>query len=1119
MTQDIARWLEGLGLGQYTSVFQAHDIEGPMLQRLTGDDLLSMGIASLGHRIRILDAIAATPPTGVAMAAQAPNRDYTPRHLREQILQSRSAMEGERKQVSVLFADIQGSMELAAQLDPEQWHQILEGFFGILTEGVHRFEGSVNQYTGDGIMALFGAPIAHEDHAQRACFSALHLQRAITQYAIDVKREHGVGFSTRMGINSGEVVVGRIGDDLRMDYTAQGHTVGLAQRMESLAEPNTCYLGPSTAALVRGYLALEDLGEFRVKGVADRVRVHRLAGPGEARTRLDVSRQRGLSRFVGRDADLRVLEDALAQAASGSGQVVGVVAEAGTGKSRLCFEFLERCRARGMRVWEGRAVAHGRNIPLLPILELFRAVFDIAPQDDARTTREKIAGRVLMRDAAQADGLPLVFDLLAVGDAQHPAPALDAQARQRRLMALLASQLRRVDDQAGATVVMLEDLHWLDAASAEFVEGLVEATTGTHSLLLLNFRPEFDAPWMQRGCYRQVSLAPLGPAAMAELLATRLGRDPGIAALAADIHARTAGNPFFAEELAQSLIESGQLEGVPGAYRLGRPIPHLDVPATVQAVLAARIDRLPEREKRVLQHASVIGKQFAEPLLAAVTGMAPDELASALQGLCQAAFIHVQALFPVPEYVFRHPLTQEVAQASQLREQRRLVHAAVARALLQQDAQRLDEQAALLAHHWDEAGDGPQAAQWHQRAAEWPGCADFASAHHHWMQVWTLLGALPQDPSAIARRITACTRLLTLGPRLGVDLAASRQLIEEGQALADASGDQLARIRLMMAYGWALASAGELAVCLDKLQELLPILDTIEVPALKLAAWGNFFMVNCLAARLHQALAMVPQVRALVATAEPAGRGIGSLNTAASLDQFEGFCWVWTGRLADGLAAYDLCIRQADVAGELAVFARCHAVEAHCHRRDPQQAQERARQAQAISVQLGEPPMLAARVHQANGHAHLAAGRVADAVSAARAALAIHRRVDQTSAGPSAGLLAEALLAAGDNPGALAAASEAIALCQRSLRANYEAIAWGVQARALLRVSGAQALPAAADALDAADALVTRTGALLLAPALASWRAEWCAAQGDAAAQQHWLQQAARGRAQMGVLA
>jgi class 3 adenylate cyclase len=271
--------------------------------------------------------VAGAAPVRRATETELPPRNvYTPKHLADKILQSKSALEGERKQVTVLFADVKGSMELAGQLDPEEWHRILDRFFEILTEGIHRFEGTVNQYTGDGIMALFGAPLTHEDHAQRACYAALHLQREIARYATEVKREHGLGFSTRMGIHSGDVVVGKIGDDLRMDYTAQGHTVGLAQRMESLASPDSCYLTAATAALVGGYFALEDLGEFRVKSVAEPVRVHRLLGLGAARTRFDISRARGLSRFVGRAADLRTLEDALEQTDAGNGQVVGVVA-------------------------------------------------------------------------------------------------------------------------------------------------------------------------------------------------------------------------------------------------------------------------------------------------------------------------------------------------------------------------------------------------------------------------------------------------------------------------------------------------------------------------------------------------------------------------------------------------------------------------------------------------------------------------------------------------------------------------------------------------------------------------------------------------------------------------
>jgi len=576
-------------------------------------------------------------------ASERAPADYTPRHLADKILQSKSALEGERKQVTVMFADVKGSMDLAGQVDAERWHEILDGFFTILADGVHRFEGTVNQYTGDGIMALFGAPIAHEDHAQRACYAALHLREELDRYATEIKREHGIGFSTRMGLHSGEVVVGKIGDDLRMDYTAQGQSVGLAQRMESLASPDSCYLTAATAALASGYFEFEDLGEFNVKGVTEKVHVHRLTGIGSSRSRFDISLARGLSRFVGRAADLRILEDATEQAATGNGQVIGVVAEAGTGKSRLCFEFMERCRARGMQVFEGRAVAHGRNIPLLPILEVFRAYFEIRQEDDDRTAREKIAGRMVLLDHAFAEALPLLFDFLGVADPQRPAPRLDPEARQRQLLAVMRQVIQSVSEER-PTVTLIEDLHWMDEASGEFLAHMVEAREGSRNVLLLNFRPEYRADWMQKSWYRQIALTPLGKEAIAELLADLLGSDPSLAGLASPIHARTSGNPFFTEEVTQTLIESGHLEGTRGAYRLVTPIDRLEVPATVQAVLAARIDRLEEREKHVLQVASVIGKDFAEPMLEEVADLPSNDPKDALAELRRAEFLYELAM-------------------------------------------------------------------------------------------------------------------------------------------------------------------------------------------------------------------------------------------------------------------------------------------------------------------------------------------------------------------------------------------------------------------------------------------------------------------------------------------
>jgi len=344
---------------------------------------------------------------GQALAPAAPvtaagPRADPPEHLAEKIRAGRATLEGERKQVTVLFADVMGSMELAERSDPEHWQAIMDRFFSILCEGVHRFEGTVDKFTGDGIMALFGAPIAHEDHAQRACYSALHLQRELASYAAELRRREGLNFSVRMGINSGEVVVGAIGEDLGMDYTAIGHTVGLAQRMEQLAETGKAYLTEHTASLVEGYLALTDLGEFQVKGASRPLRVHELAGIGAARGRLDVSRARGFSRFVGRGEEMRILEGALEQAFAGQVQVIGIVGEAGVGKSRLCHEFVQRHRAKGVPVYHVSGQAHTKSVPLLPVLQLLRSYFDITEQDSDQTARERIAGKLLLLDRSFA---------------------------------------------------------------------------------------------------------------------------------------------------------------------------------------------------------------------------------------------------------------------------------------------------------------------------------------------------------------------------------------------------------------------------------------------------------------------------------------------------------------------------------------------------------------------------------------------------------------------------------------------------------------------------------------------------------------------------------------------
>jgi len=477
---------------------------------------------SCGHALAGAEPIAAPQP---------------PEHLAEKIRAGRAALEGERKQVTVLFADVIGSMELAEQSDPEEWRRIMDRYFSILCEGVHRFEGTVDKFTGDGVMAIFGAPIAHEDHARRACYAALHLQHELAAYAAELRRARGLGFSVRMGLNSGEVVVGAIGEDLAMEYTALGHTVGLAQRIEQLAEPGKVYLTQHTASLVEGYLALSDLGEFQLKGSSAALGVHELTGVGAARGRLDVQRGRGFSRFVGRDEELAMLESALEHASAGEGQVIGVVGEAGVGKSRLCHEFAERQRAKGVTVYHVAAQAHAKSVPLVPVLQYLRSLFEITEQDSERTARERIAGKLLLLDVGFDEDLPLIFDFLAVPDPLRPAPRMDPEARQRQLLAFM-KRLTHAQSAREPVVMVGEDLHWLDPASEVFLANRVEAVQGTRSLTVLNFRPEYRAPWMSRSYYRQIALAPLGAEATEALLGDLLGSDPSLDGLAELIRER-----------------------------------------------------------------------------------------------------------------------------------------------------------------------------------------------------------------------------------------------------------------------------------------------------------------------------------------------------------------------------------------------------------------------------------------------------------------------------------------------------------------------------------------------------------------------------------------------------
>jgi class 3 adenylate cyclase/tetratricopeptide (TPR) repeat protein len=745
--------------------------------------------------------------------------------------------DAERKQVTVLFADVSGSMDLAEQEDPEEWRKIMQRFFSLLAETVTRFEGTVDKFTGDGIMAVFGAPIAHEDHARRACYAALQMLDDVASYAAELRRAKGLNFSTRIGINSGEVVAGAIGGG-EGSYTAIGHTVGLAQRMEALAEPGKAYLTEHTAELARGYLDLSDLGKFEIKGARRPVKVFELAGVGQARTRLDLARERGFSRFVGRDGEMTRLQEGLRRAQEGEASALGVVAEPGIGKSRLYHEFVQRCRSEGTEVFEAQGQAHGKSIPFMPILQMLRAFFGIGDSDPEQLAREKIAGRALLLDTSFADDLPLLFDFLGVPDPDRPAAQMSPEARQRSLAEVLC---RLVGNPTRKKTLMLvfEDLHWFDEGSQAMLSGLVAGFGGTKTLVLANYRPEYAPPWDENPCWQAIELVPLRRDDTRELLRDLAGEDPSLDGLDEPIHERTGGNPFFIEEIVRELAEAGHLEGERGAYRLARPIEDAGVPVTVQAVLAARIDRLPADAKQLLQVASVLGKEVSGEALGMAAGLEEEAMERTLRGLIDGGFLYEAEIYPQRLLAFRHPLTREVAYGTQLAEQRAATHAAAARALIEVNpADRYDELSALIADHLRQGDEALEAARWSARAAHWAGHSRPRDALRLWHQVMELVDGLEEDDETAAMAVHSRLLQLQYAWRVGMSRAEEERLGAEAEEIATRRGDlhSLALLRVATAIRPGLEHQG--AVWVKNVEETVALADRTGDRHLQVAVRG-----------------------------------------------------------------------------------------------------------------------------------------------------------------------------------------------------------------------------------------------------------------------------------------
>ena len=725
----------------------------------------------------------------VGQSRFAAPESYTPKHLAEKILTSKASLEGERKQVTVLFADLKGSMELLADRDPEEARKLLDPVLARMMEAVHRYEGTVNQVMGDGIMALFGAPLAHEDHAVRACYAALRMQESVTRYAEEARRAHGVNVQIRVGLNSGEVVVRAIGSDLHMDYTAVGQTTHLAARMEQLASPGSILLTPATLELVEGFVAVKPLGQVPVKGLAEPVEVYEATGAGPARTRLQAATRRGLTRFVGRDAELEQLRRAQQLAGNGHGQVAAIVAEAGVGKSRLVYEFTHH-HLQNWLVLMGASVSYGKATSYLPVIDLLKGYFKIQDRDGLGEIREKVTGKLLTLDESLKPTLPALLALLDVPVHDASWQTLDpAQRRQETLDAVKRLLVREAREQP--LILIFEDLHWIDGETQALLDGLVESLGSTPLLLLVNYRPEYQHAWGSKTSYSQMRLGALPAGSTGELLEALLGDDPGLAPLKQLLVRR--GNPFFLEETVRTLVETKALVGERGRYRLTQPLQAIQVPPTVQAMLAARIDRLAPEDKRLLQVASVVGKEVPFALLLAIAELPDEALRHGLDHLQAAEFLNETGLFPDLEYGFKHALTHEVTYNGLLRDSRRELHARTVGAIETLRGDRLGGEIERLAHHAVRGELREKAVHYLRQAGNKAAARSALQAGRAWFeQALDVLAVLPESPSTLEQGFEI---RLELRPVMQQLAEGGRMLerLREAEALAERLNDDRRR--------------------------------------------------------------------------------------------------------------------------------------------------------------------------------------------------------------------------------------------------------------------------------------------------------------------------------------
>ena len=972
-------------------------------------------------------------------------------------------IDGERKTVTALFADIKGSTELEQDLDPEEARAIVDPALKLMIDAVRRYDGYIVQSTGDGIFALFGAPVAHEDHPQRALYAALRMQEELKRYAARLREAGSLPIESRVGVNTGEVVVRSISTGQgHVEYTPIGHTTNLASRMEALAPTGSIAVSEQTRRLCEGYFVLKPLGPTKVKGVSEPVNVYEVTGLGPLRTRLQRSAGRGLTKFVGRQAEMDALKRAAEQAKAGRGQIVAAMAEAGVGKSRLFFEFKATSQSAWM-VLETFSVSHGKASAYLPVIDLLHGYFRIAAEDDARPRREKVNGRVLTLDRSVEDALPYLFALLGIVEGEDQLAGMDAQIRKRRTLDAVKRLLLR-ESLNQPLMVIFEDLHWIDDETQALLNLLADSIGTARILMLVNYRPEYSHHWGSKTYYTQLRLDPLGEESAAEMLSALVGAGEDLIPLKRRIIEKTEGNPFFVEETVLALLDEGALVRN-GTVKLTKPLTELKIPPTVQAIIASRIDRLPSDEKNLLQTLAVTGREFPLSLIREVVPKSDDELNRMLGDLQLGEFIYEQPPMGDVEYTFKHALTREVAYNSMLTAERRRLHLRTARAIESLHRERLDDHCDELAHHYRHGGDSNEAIRYLELAGLQ---ASRRSAYGQSLSAFNrALDLLQTLPPGIGRDRRELRLQLLLGETLLVVKGpASRErenVLQRAYELSRALGDNSRVCMALSQLSNYYMNVGEGSRGRDCAQEALHAAQNVEQSAAAqcFLAQTTYFLGDCVAARDH---------------AERAIEGI-RLHPGARDRGFAGFdphvlvlvvlsrCLWWLGFPDRALAVSQEELQVADQRSDAFsfAFARCYGSEVLMLTGDHEGIRGRAAALEALTNVEGPYTFTALRLVAMRGWLLVQNGQTDRGIETIRQVLATHRANRYPINAPfHAILLADACAKGGRTTDGSAAVAEGLRFTEETGQRYCEAELHRLKGEFILK----QSTDSAAEALE-----------------------------------------------------